>query len=110
MATLKPEATITSSQMPKFGAGQYGPEISALLHTNSDVIHSSLWGGDLEAFMLQSTPRGRFNRSQLVLVAGGARPAPTSLPLHAAHPPGPPRTPTPPAPHAPPSPRGTVHA
>jgi len=70
MATLKPEATITSSQMPKFGAGQYGPEISALLQTNSDVLHSSLWGGDLEAFMLQATPRGLFNRSQLVLVAG----------------------------------------
>ena len=70
MATLKPEATITSSQMPKFGAGQYGPEISALLQTNSDVLHSSLWGGDLEAFMLQATPRGLCNRSQLVLVAG----------------------------------------
>ena len=70
MATLKSEVTITSSQMPKFGAGQYGPEISALLQTNSDVLHSSLWGGDLEAFMLQATPRGLFNRSQLVLVAG----------------------------------------
>ncbi|MGQ0577832.1 MAG: ABC transporter substrate-binding protein [Betaproteobacteria bacterium] len=70
MATLKPESTITTSQMPKFGAGQYGPEISALLQTESDVIHSSLWGGDLEAFMLQATPRGLFNRTQLVLVAG----------------------------------------
>jgi branched-chain amino acid transport system substrate-binding protein len=70
MGTLKPEATITTSQMPKFGAGQYGPEISALLQSNSDVIHSSLWGGDLEAFMLQATPRNLFARSQLILVAG----------------------------------------
>jgi len=70
MAALKPELTITTSQMPKFGAGQYGPEISALLESNSDVIHSSLWGGDLEAFMLQSTPRNLFARSQLILVAG----------------------------------------
>lgn len=70
MAALKPDATITTSQMPKFGAGQYGPEISALLQSNSDVIHSSLWGGDLEAFMLQGTPRNLFARSQLVLVAG----------------------------------------
>ena len=70
MASLKPDVTITTSQMPKFGAGQYGPEISALLQTNSDVIHSSLWGGDLEAFMLQATPRALFGRSQLVLVAG----------------------------------------
>jgi branched-chain amino acid transport system substrate-binding protein len=70
MAALKPELTITTSQMPKFGAGQYGPEISALLQSNSDVIHSSLWGGDLEAFMLQATPRNLFARSQLILVAG----------------------------------------
>jgi branched-chain amino acid transport system substrate-binding protein len=70
MGTLKPEATITTSQMPKFGAGQYGPEISALLQSNSDVIHSSLWGGDLEAFMLQAMPRNLFTRSQLILVAG----------------------------------------
>jgi branched-chain amino acid transport system substrate-binding protein len=70
MATLKPAATVTTSQMPKFGAGQYGAEISALLQSNSDVIHSSLWGGDLEAFMLQAMPRGLFSRSQLVLVAG----------------------------------------
>jgi branched-chain amino acid transport system substrate-binding protein len=70
MGTLKPETTITTSQMPKFGAGQYGPEISSLLQSNSDVIHSSLWGGDLEAFMLQATPRNLFSRSQLILVAG----------------------------------------
>ena len=56
--------------MPKFGAGQYGPEISTLLQSNSDVIHSSLWGGDLEAFMLQATPRNLFTRGQLILVAG----------------------------------------
>ncbi len=70
MTALKPEAAITTSQMPKFGAGQYGPEISVLLQSNSDLIHSSLWGGDLEAFMLQAMPRGLFSRSQLLLVAG----------------------------------------
>src|SRR6185295_17377795 len=31
MSVLKPEAKITTSQMPKFGAGQYGAEISALI-------------------------------------------------------------------------------
>lgn len=70
MSVLKPDATITTSQMPKFGAGQYGPEISALLQTKSDAIHSSLWGGDLEAFMLQSMPRNLFATNQLILVAG----------------------------------------
>jgi branched-chain amino acid transport system substrate-binding protein len=70
MKALKPEAQVTTSQMPKFGAGQYGAEISALMQSNSEVIHSSLWGGDLEAFMMQSVPRGLFRKSQLVLVAG----------------------------------------
>jgi branched-chain amino acid transport system substrate-binding protein len=70
MGVLKPDAKITTSQMPKFGAGQYGAEISALISSESDVIHSSLWGGDLEAFMLQAVPRSLFQKSQLVLVAG----------------------------------------
>jgi len=70
MKSLRPDATVTTSQMPKFGAGQYGAEISALLQSGSDVIHSSLWGGDLEALMMQSVPRGLFRKSQLILVAG----------------------------------------
>jgi branched-chain amino acid transport system substrate-binding protein len=70
MKAIKPQTTVTTSQMPKFGAGQYGAEISALMQSNSDVIHSSLWGGDLEAFMMQSVPRGLFRKSKLVLVAG----------------------------------------
>jgi branched-chain amino acid transport system substrate-binding protein len=70
MSVIKPDAKITTSQMPKFGAGQYGAEISALISSESDVIHSSLWGGDLEAFMLQAVPRALFQKSQLVLVAG----------------------------------------
>jgi branched-chain amino acid transport system substrate-binding protein len=70
MGVLKPDVKITTSQMPKFGAGQYGAEISALISSESDVIHSSLWGGDLEAFMLQAGPRALFQKSQLVLVAG----------------------------------------
>jgi len=70
MKVMKPDATITTSQMPKFGAGQYGAEISTLLQSSSDVIHSSLWGGDLEAFMLQATPRELFKKTQLILIAG----------------------------------------
>jgi branched-chain amino acid transport system substrate-binding protein len=70
MGVLKPDAKITTSQMPKFGAGQYGAEISALIQSNSDFIHSSLWGGDLEAFIMQAGPRGLFRKSPVVLVAG----------------------------------------
>lgn len=36
MSVLKPDARITTSQMPKFGAGQYGAEISALMQSSPD--------------------------------------------------------------------------
>jgi branched-chain amino acid transport system substrate-binding protein len=66
---LYPNAKLQADLLPKFGAGQYGTEISALVSTGSDVVYSSLWGGDLQAFILQSTPRGLAKRSQLVLSA-----------------------------------------
>jgi branched-chain amino acid transport system substrate-binding protein len=69
MAQLYPDAKAGEDQLPKFGAGQYGTEISALMSKQADVTHSSLWGGDLQAFILQSGPRGLFKRSQVVLSA-----------------------------------------
>jgi branched-chain amino acid transport system substrate-binding protein len=53
-------------QLPKFGAGQYGTEISALMAKPADVTYSSLWGGDLQAFILQAGPRDLFKRTQVV--------------------------------------------
>jgi branched-chain amino acid transport system substrate-binding protein len=55
--------------LPKFGAGQYGTEISALLSQPADITHSSLWGGDLQAFILQAGPRDLFKRTQVVFSA-----------------------------------------
>jgi branched-chain amino acid transport system substrate-binding protein len=66
---LYPDAKFGTDMMPKFGAGQYGTEISALVGAGSDVVYSSLWGGDLQAFILQAAPRGLAKRSQLVLSA-----------------------------------------
>jgi branched-chain amino acid transport system substrate-binding protein len=69
LANLYPQAKPGEDLLPKFGAGQYGTEISALMAKPADVTHSSLWGGDLQAFILQSGPRGLFKRSQVVLSA-----------------------------------------
>jgi branched-chain amino acid transport system substrate-binding protein len=69
MAVLYPEAKVQADQRPKFGAGQYGTEISQLMSTPADITHSSLWGGDLQAMILQSAPRGLFKKSQVVLTA-----------------------------------------
>ena len=70
MEKLYPDAKVGEDQLPKFGAGQYGTEISALMAKPADVTHSSLWGGDLQAFILQAAPRGLFQRTQVVFSAG----------------------------------------
>lgn len=69
MEKLYPQATVQSDLLPKFGAGQYGTEISQLMSKPSELLQSSLWGGDLQAFVLQAGPRGLFKRSQAVLSA-----------------------------------------
>lgn len=70
MEQLYPNAKTGQDLRPKFGAGQYGTEISALLQKPASITHSSLLGADLQALMLQSAPRGLMKRSQVVLSAG----------------------------------------
>ena len=67
---LFPQSKTGQDLRPKFGAGQYGTEISSLLSSPATVTHSSLWGGDLQSFILQAAPRGVMRRSQLILSAG----------------------------------------
>ena len=70
MEKIYPGSKPGEDLLPKFGAGQYGTEISALMAKPADVTHSSLWGGDLQALVLQGAPRGLFKRSQFVFSAG----------------------------------------
>ena len=51
MKVLAPKAEVDKELLPKLFAGEYGAEISALLTTNSQVLHSSFWDGDLESFI-----------------------------------------------------------
>ncbi len=69
MAQLFPNAKPGVDLLPKFGAGQYGTEISALSGKQADLTYSSLWGGDLQAFILQGGARGIFKDTTLVLSA-----------------------------------------
>ncbi len=57
-------------QFPKLFSGQYGSEISALLRAKQKVVHSSFWGGDLEAFIAQANARGLFKRKTFILTVG----------------------------------------
>ena len=56
--------------MPKLMAGQFGAEITTLLASGAEVIHSSFWGGDLEGLVLQGAPRGLFEKHKVILSAG----------------------------------------
>ncbi len=55
---------------PKIFQGQYGAEISSLSVSPPDVLHSSLWGGDLESFIMQSAARGLHTKTNMVLTTG----------------------------------------
>lgn len=70
LKSLKPEAKVVSEQWPKLGQGQYGAEISAISVSNPEIIHSSFWGGDMEALMLQGGARGLFDKRTALLTAG----------------------------------------
>jgi|TARA_R110001583_G_scaffold64488_4_gene187223 branched-chain amino acid transport system substrate-binding protein len=64
------EIEITTEQFPKLFAGQYNTEISALQVNSADVIHTSFWGGDTDALVLQAAARGLLEDNQLIFTAG----------------------------------------
>jgi len=70
LKTLAPQAKVDKELFPKLFAGEYGAEVSALLTSNSQIVHSSFWDGDLESFIFQSSARGLPQKSTLVFTAG----------------------------------------
>ena len=70
LKSLYKDINIVSEQFPKIFAGQYGAEVSALSIAKPDVIHSSFWGSDLEAFVLQAQARRLFKNSTIIFSAG----------------------------------------
>ncbi|MBI1397401.1 MAG: ABC transporter substrate-binding protein [Betaproteobacteria bacterium] len=70
MKQIKPDAKIVTNVTPRLLSGQYNTEISALLTSNSQILQNSLWGGDLEAFILQAAPRGLLRKSPNVMITG----------------------------------------
>jgi len=70
MLRLKPDVKVVGEHFPKLFAGEYSAEISALQAARPDVIHTSFWGGDMEALVIQSTPRGLPQQSLMVWTTG----------------------------------------
>ncbi len=67
---IKPAAQIGTNVTPKLGAGQYSTEVSAVLASNAEIVQNSLWGGDLEAFVLQASPRGLLKKMPNIIICG----------------------------------------
>jgi branched-chain amino acid transport system substrate-binding protein len=67
MKALKADLESRDSLFPKLFAGQFGAEISTLSVSRPDILHSSLWGGDLESFLLQASARGLNKQTQMVM-------------------------------------------
>jgi len=69
MQAIDPKAQSVSEQWPKLFAGQYSAEISEILLKKPQILHSSLWGGDLESFFFQATARSVEKSTLLVMTA-----------------------------------------
>jgi branched-chain amino acid transport system substrate-binding protein len=70
MKIIKPQVQVGTNVTPKLGAGQYGAEVSAVLGSGAEIVQNSLWGGDLEAFILQAAPRGLLARMPNIMITG----------------------------------------
>jgi len=66
MTVLAPKAKVDKELFPKLFAGEYGAEISTLLISQSQAVHTSFWDGDLESFVYQSEARGLSKRMPMV--------------------------------------------
>ncbi|MBB5696390.1 ABC transporter substrate-binding protein [Muricoccus pecuniae] len=66
MKSAMPATRVVAEQWPTMGSGQYTAEISALAARRPDLIHTSLTGTDMEAFMTQMSARGLQEQSRIV--------------------------------------------
>jgi branched-chain amino acid transport system substrate-binding protein len=72
MQVLAPKVTVDKALFPKLFAGEYGAEISTLLTSKSQVLHTSFYDGDLEAFLYQEQSRALDKRMTIVATTGEA--------------------------------------
>lgn len=66
---FRPDVKPVGDLWPQLGAGTYTSEISRLLALHPDAIYSSLWGGDLIAFIQQGLAQGLFQQTKLVFAS-----------------------------------------
>jgi branched-chain amino acid transport system substrate-binding protein len=72
MQVLAPKVTVDQTLFPKLFAGEYGAEISTLLTSKSQALHTSFYDGDLEAFIYQEQARALDKRMTMIATTGEA--------------------------------------
>ncbi|HEY2137324.1 MAG TPA: ABC transporter substrate-binding protein [Xanthobacteraceae bacterium] len=72
MKVLAPASAVDKELFPKLFAGEYGAEISTLLTSKSQALHTSFWDGDLEGFVYQEQARGLDKRMPIIYTTGEA--------------------------------------
>lgn len=80
MKAFNPDVEVVAELFPKMGTSSFQTEISRLSAARPDVVFSNLWGGDLENFLRQASPRGLLRTSQFVLALGESALQSTKLP------------------------------
>jgi branched-chain amino acid transport system substrate-binding protein len=56
---------------PKLGERDFSSHITTMMNTNPDAVFSSLWGGDLIAFIKQAKAYGFFDKVQFISTGAG---------------------------------------
>lgn len=72
MKVLAPKVTADKVLFPKLFAGEYGAEVSTLLTSKSEALHTSFFDGDLEGFVYQEQARGLDKRMTIIMTTGEA--------------------------------------
>src|SRR5690349_17364622 len=72
MKVLAPKVEPDKVLFPKLFVGEYGAEVSTLLTSKSQVLHTSFFDGDLESFIYQEQARGLDKRMTIIMTTGEA--------------------------------------
>ena len=72
MKVLAPKVEVDKVLFPKLFAGEYGAEVSTLLTSKSQALHTSFFDGDLEGLIYQEQARGLDKRMTIIMTTGEA--------------------------------------
>jgi len=71
LQTKKPGVSKMGDLWPKLGERDFSAHITAILNAKPEAVFSSLWGGDLIAFIKQANAYGFFDKVQFVSTGAG---------------------------------------